>query len=291
MLSQTLAHSVEQFASVVQGMPDVDLERPWAWMAYDSEGVRFAFFRTYEELCELAIKLTSERAASGAPASSAQRILAGYHAAYRDLQGALLGIQPADTEREPADGEWSLRQALAHIVAAEIGFFVVIQYALERHRSRDGRPAEIPEQAWGAVIDRASFEALMDGPFAEILTYYQTFHERVLQAFANISEQELDLPSIYWEGYEMSLRFRLHRFDSHLRQHTIQIDKTLGSIGHRPTEAKRLLRLIYTALAQAEGATVGLSDLGAEPQSEVASKITERTNEIARILGLNRHAV
>ncbi len=283
-MSRTLAQSVEQFASMVQGISDVDLERPWAWMGYDSEGVRFAFFRTYEELCELAIKLASERAASGASASSAQRILAGYHAAYRDLQAALLGIKPEDTEREPADGEWSLRQALAHIVAAEIGFFVVIQYALERHRSGDGRPAEIPEEAWAAVIDRASFEALMDGPFDDIHTYYQTFHERVLRQFANIAEQELDLPSTYWEGYELSLRFRLHRFDSHLRQHTIQIDKTLGSIGHPPTEAKRLLRLIYAALAQAEGATVGVWDRGAELRNEVAGRITERTNEIAQIL-------
>src|SRR3712207_6856353 len=48
-----------------------------------------------------------------------------------------------------------------------------------------------------------------------------------------------------FRSYELPLRFRLHRFDSHLRQHTIQAGKTLEGIGRAPSEAKRLLQLIY----------------------------------------------
>ena len=29
----------------------------------------------------------------------------------------------------------------------------------------------------------------------------------------------------------MSLRFRLHRFDAHMRQHTVQIDEALRDLG------------------------------------------------------------
>ena len=72
--------------------------------------------------------------------------------------------------------------------------------------------------------------------------------------------EELALPSMYWEEYQLSLRFRLHRFDSHLRQHTVQVDKALVEIGQAPTEARRLLRLIYAALAAAFGAISARAD-------------------------------
>jgi len=286
MFKTSLARAVEQFADVTQGVPDAELDREWAWGAYGSEGVRFAFFRTYEELRELATKTAAERSAHGPVASTAQRILAHYHLAYRDLQAALLGIGAVEADRAPAEGEWSLRQVVAHIVGADVGFFGVVKYALDRHRSGDGRPAEIPDEAWGDIIgeDMASFEAILDGPLAGIQSYHEAHHERVLRKFADISEEELAAPSTYWEGHEMSLRFRLHRFDSHLRQHVVQIDKTLESIGHSPNEAKRLLRLIYAALAGVEGITIGAWEAGAELRREVAERIAARASEIADIL-------
>jgi len=282
----TLAQSVDKFAHITQAVPDARLERAWAWGAYDSEGVRFAFFRTYEELRELAARMASERAAHGQAISSAQRILAQYHAAYRDLQAVLLGIAPDQVDRAPAEGEWPLRKVVAHIVRADLGFYGVVRYALDRHRTADGRPAEIPDEAWDSIIGEgeSSFQAIMEGPFADLQTYYNAFHERVLQEFADISPEELDKPSMYWEGTEMRLRFRLHRFDSHMRQHTVQIEKTLEGIGHRLNEAKRLLRLIYAALAEAEGAAIGAWELAADHRREVAAKIGARADEIGEIL-------
>ena len=82
----------------------------------------------------------------------------------------------------------------------------------------------------------------------------------------------------------MSLRFRLHRFDSHLRQHVVQIEKTLESIGRSPNEAQRLLRLIYAALAEVEGATIGDWEVGAALRHEAAEEIAARAGEIADIL-------
>lgn len=286
MSETTLAQSVIEFAHVTHRVPDAELDREWAWGAYDSEGIRFAFFRTYEELRELATKLAVERAAHGPAISSAQRILAQYHAAYRDLEAALLGITPDAAERAPAEGEWPLRRVVAHIVRADVGFYGVVRYALDRHRTGDGRPAEIAEEAWDDLVgeDDDSFRALLERPLADLRTYHAALHERVLQEFADISEAELDLPSMYWEGEPMSLRFRLHRFDSHLRQHTVQADKTLAGIGRRPNEAKRLLRLIYAALAQFEGAAVGAWEVGATLRRDVADAITARAEEIAGIL-------
>jgi hypothetical protein len=286
MFEPSLVLAVKRFASLMQGVPDSDLDRAWAWGAYDEEGVRFAFFRTYEELCELAARTATMRSAPGTEMSEAQRILAQYHRAYRDLQAALLGAGEDAVGRAPAEGEWPVHKVVAHIVGAELGFFVVVKYALDRRRSGDERPAEIPDEAWDVIsgLDEASFHALVDGPFTDLEAYHGTLHSRVLRELADIREEELAAPSIYWEGYELSLRFRLHRFDSHLRQHTVQVDKTLKAIGSTPNEAKRLLRLIYGALADAEGATIGAWDVGRELRQEVAETISARTDEIAAIL-------
>jgi hypothetical protein len=282
----SLARAVQRFASVTLPMPDSELDREWAWGAYDSEGVRFAFFRTYEELSELAAKTLAERAVKGLGPSAAQWILAQYHAAYRDLQAVLLGIGGNEAEQAPAEGEWPLRRVVAHIVGADMGFYGVVRYALDRHRSGDGRPAEIPDEAWDTILgqDVSSIEETLDGPPEGIQSYHQVLHERVLNEFADISEEELAAPSIYWEGQEMSLRFRLHRFDSHLRQHIVQIEKTCAGIGRPPSEAERLLRLIFSALAEVEGTAIGAWEVGAGWRDEVAGVISARADEIAELL-------
>jgi hypothetical protein len=79
-------------------------------------------------------------------------------------------------------------------------------------------------------------------------------------------------------------RFRLHRFDSHLRQHTVQVEKTLVALGRGPSEARRLLRLIHAALAEVEGATIGAPDAGAAVCAYTATAISARADDIARLL-------
>jgi hypothetical protein len=133
-------------------------------------------------------------------------------------------------------------------------------------------------------MDESSFEAMLDGSLVDIQSYHGKLHDRVLEELADISEEELGAPSLYWEGYEMSLRFRLHRFDSHLRQHTVQANKTLHAIGQPPGEVKRLLRLIYAALAEVEGASIGAWEIGAIPRREATQVIASRAEEIASAL-------
>ncbi len=283
MFEESLFRAVERFASKLQSVPDADLERKWAWGAYD-EGIRFAFFRSYEELRELAVKVAAERAVAGPQISSAQRILAQYHLAFRDLQAALLGIGEDAAGQAPAEGEWPLKQVVAHIVGADAGFLVGAKYALERNR-RGEAPAAPTEEMWVSVLgEESSFRAVLEGPLAGIQAYHTELHQRVLREFSGVSEDELNAPALYWEGYELPVRFRLHRFDSHLRQHTIQVDKTLAGIGYSPNEAKRLLRLIYAALAEVEGATIGAWEIGSALVSDAAKTIAARADEIASLL-------
>jgi uncharacterized protein YfiM (DUF2279 family) len=282
----SLAQAVEQFTQTTQGASEVDLARPWAWSDYDSEGVRFAHFRAYEELRALAVSIAHARAVAGRAPTQTQRILAQYHAAFCDMQAALIGLSAEDADRTPAEGEWPIRQVVAHMAGADIGFYVAIQHTLNRSRAGDHTPAPIPADVWEELIglDEPSFDAVMSGQWADLLSYYQLFHQRILNDFSTIVDGELDMLAKYWENQPMPIRFRLGRFDSHLRQHTVQIDKTLIALGRAPSEAQQLLRLIYAALGEAEGTGIGALGIAAELSTSVAQFISAKAVELAAIL-------
>ena len=90
-------------------------------------------FRTYEELRTLAAVLITERTTKGAVISTAHRSLAQYHAAYRDLQSILIGLDESLLGQPPAPNEWPLRIILGHTLAAEREFFARIWHAVQ-HR-------------------------------------------------------------------------------------------------------------------------------------------------------------
>jgi hypothetical protein len=45
-------------------------------------------------------------------------------------------------------------------------------------------------------------------------------------------------------GTAITVGFRLGRWSSHLREHTIQVDKTMTALGRQPREVDRLIRLV-----------------------------------------------
>lgn len=286
MSGYPLIESVEKFTQVMIGRPDADLEQAWAWNEYDSEGIRFAFFRTYEELRELAVRIEAERAGSRRPLTSAQRILGRYQAAYRDLQSVLLGVAPDQMNQAPGGKEWTIRRVLAHVMSTDVNFYVVVRYALDGYRANDGRPRVTPDDTWNEIVGMEDdpLKALFDGSAEAILAYHAGLNQRILVEFAGITQEELSAPSRYWESYDLDLRFRLHRFESHLRQHTIQVEKTLAATGAARTEVGQLARMLYRGLADVEASLIGGGDTGAALVGEVAKSIAARADEVAALL-------
>ena len=94
------------------------------------------------------------------------------------------------------------------------------------------------------------------------------------------ADTDLDAPSEFWEGYDLDLRFRLLRFDAHLREHTIQVDKTLLGIDRTPNEPARLVRLLYNALGEAEGAAIGAERMVVAEWERVERSVTEVTGRL-----------
>ena len=282
MFNSTLETAVQSFSTLMLPLSEKDLEQEWIWKDHDEEGIRFAFFVTLQELRQLAVKLSALRSKP----TEAQHILSQYHAAYLDLQAAVLGLSNEDAERSPAEGEWSVKQAYAHIMGTDFGFSAVVRFALEGHRSNRWTPERIPDEEYPRLygLSDEEYDALMGSPFDHMRSYHRGLHQRILDEFNTIGDQELELSSAFWEDTRFPIRHRLHRYEAHFTQHTVQIDKTLVAIGLPPSESKRLLRRIYAALAEVEGSMIGAEKMDDTAILATASSISSRTKEIRGLL-------
>lgn len=287
MTEYQLRSAIQNFADMVLDLTDDQLELDWAWGSYDSEGIRFSYFRLYEELRDLGGIILQERITADVPITGAQYSLARYHAAYLDLQAVLLGISPEQAEQVPSEGEWSLRRTDAHMIGADLGFYVAIKFALDRYRQGLDPLVEFSDEKWLDIagMDEKELDAIMDSSLEGLQAYHRQLHAQILEDLVDINASELQMPSKYWEKEPLSLSFRLGRFDSHLRQHTVQIEKTLVALDYLPNESKRLLRLIYAALAEVEGAQLGTPEISRHEVELLAEKIAARTEELRLIIG------
>src|SRR6266498_2080199 len=282
VFNSELKRAVQEFTALTLPLSEKALERQWVWKDHDEEGIRFAFFVTLQELRHLAMTLAALRTKP----TPDQHILSQYYAAYMDLQAALLGLSAVDVERAPAEGEWSVRKVYAHILSTEINFTITVHYALEKHRAGTWTPEKVSDADADrlAGISDEEFLALTNGPLEGILAYHKELHPAIIEEFDKITDQELELPSTFWEEARFSIKHRLHRYEAHFGQHTVQIDKTLVAIGQGPTESKRLLRKIHAALAEAEGLMIGAEKMDDAVVPITASSISERTKEIEDLL-------
>jgi uncharacterized damage-inducible protein DinB len=258
----TVTQAVEALVRATVDLSDAEMDRTWVWREYDEEGLRFALLMAQHELRDLAVRLAAMRRA---PPSQAQRILGQYHHAYRDLTGALAGLRDEDLDRVPKEGEWPLREVIVHMLGAEHGFLADEEEAGDRWptwRKEHGYAA--PESVPGGIADvrNAMFE----------------IHRRVLRELDDLRDEELEKPAGFWDGLK-PIRFRVHRFEAHMIQHTIQVDKTLEWLGRAPTEARRLVRIVYRDLAAVE--MLSAAGSGEKERDEVAKTIGDRAAEIA----------
>jgi hypothetical protein len=281
MFNSTLQQAVNDLAALILPLSEKDLERNWVWKDHDKEGIRFSIFVTIQELRHLAVELAALRT----PPTSAHRILSQYHAQYMDLQAALLGLSDEDAEKAPAEGEWPVRRVYAHILGADIGFSATIRYALERHRAGTWTSERMSDEDEMRIVGMTEeeYNVMMEGPLEGMRTYHRDFHPKVLQDFSVITDAELDLPSTFWEETRFPIHHRLHRYEAHIIQHTVQIDKTLAAIGAAPGETKRLIRYLFSALAEVEGNFIG-NDNGHEMCDALAGGLKSRMAEIQHTL-------
>lgn len=248
---------------------DSELEQPWPWRDIVTD-VRYCFYRQYE-----ALELARAEIAPGlvAPLASQPpaRPLAGAATAARwELHGLLIGLRDELLDADPGGGEWTVRQTLAHIVGGQraYGWFTAWWLA-QRDRHPDEFPAQVPDELSELLPDEST-EA--EGSMVEIRRRFDDIVDLSCATLGVLSADEMAAKA-RWAGQAVTVGFRVGRWASHIREHTIQVDKTLAMLGHQPTEVARLVRLIAAAYgrleeslfmleAQEAGVTAALSSAG-----------------------------
>lgn len=276
-MTRSVAQAVEDLVRAAVRLPDEAMDQPWVWGEYDEEGLRFALLMTHHELRDLAVRLSAARDQAGRAMGGSERIRAQYHEAYRDLTGLLHRVRDDELDRGPAPEEWPVRETVKHMIGALYGFSAVVDLALEAI-ARDAEQGEPSDEEFAlAKRQPGKLEDVVSGGRGAVADALFDAHRRALGAMSRVADDQLERPARFWDGL-MPLRFRLHRFEAHLRQHTIQIDKTLAAIGHHPTEAERLVRLIHVALAGVESAE--LVGIGERERAEAAAVIAGRVPDL-----------
>lgn len=218
-------------------LPDDALGREWRWRDRDLD-VRYALFRCLEEEQDA---LT--RAREGWEPAEPERILSLAQRAFGDLRGLLVGLDAEVLDRPPAPGEWTIRETFRHVLEVEKRYATNTIWAAHR---REGEPLRAPDERMPKV-------ALSDvsgggARLAERLAAARAQSDALLGA---LPESTLARPSA-WGQVEVDVRFRLHRFASHLIEHTIQCEKVLVTLGVAETEARQIVRHISAVRAELE---------------------------------------
>jgi hypothetical protein len=275
--------AVDEFDRRLRAIDDRALEAFWAWEAYDEEGVRFGILRTAEEIGDAAVELAARRAADGRPPTRAQRIIGRYLVAWRELW-SVADRADAVVDVAPADGEWPLRTILDHLIEADLGFIATIRNGVDQRRSGVAEPRRIAsDEAWLALaeVEEEPWHAALAGDLVEIRAFHRTVRDRIVERLGGLTDEELAWTSPVWDG-ERPNRFRLGRFESHLRQHTIQAEKAVQATQGAPREVERLLRLVARATGDVEAAALGAApELVAEVVAALADPLAARTQELA----------
>ncbi|MDQ6857456.1 MAG: DinB family protein [Chloroflexota bacterium] len=169
------------------------------------------------------------------PPIEAARILALAQSAFGDLRGLLAGLDDALLDRAPAEGEWSLRETLAHAIGVERSYRANTNYSVNRVATdpvlmpSERRPEPDPADTPGSVLD--------------IVGRFAARRAETDAAFATLDEAALARPTV-WGGYDVDVRHRLHRFASHITEHTYQCEKAIRALDAYGGDARAICRRI-----------------------------------------------
>lgn len=225
--------ALERFAS----LDEHELAQPWLFRDKTMD-LRYALYRAIEESQEALVH------ASARPHPESRRILSLAQRAFGDLRGLLIGLPTDLLDKAPRPGEWSLREILRHIVLVEKRYAIATVYAVER---ADADPMRVADTnlPTAAQID-------VPGGIGEILARLADERAETDRRLGDLAVSAMTRPT-QWIQYDVDVRFRLHRFASHLVEHMVQCEKALAALGWPMTEGRRIVRRLTALIGEIEG--------------------------------------
>ncbi len=264
---------------VLLGVADGDaLERRWPWRG-DEHGrtdARYGFYRCAETLDRAGIDAEAALDAAGVTRPPSSRIVARATVARWELHGALAPLSDDDLDRDPGNGEWTLRQTLAHLTNVQRAYASYTAWWLGRRNEPDF-PAEVPDGIGPDFPDEASDG---EGSLATIRARLDEAMDVAAGRLGALAEDELRA-NARWSGFGVDVGFRLGRWASHLREHTIQVDKTLVMLDRPIREVERLVRHIHAAHGRMESVVFALAPDVVGPAIPIIEAATRELAESA----------
>ena len=280
----TPAPSVAQTRSALEtagrdlaAIPDSALERTWRWRDRDTD-VRYGLFRTLESVEQATAAIAAVLGATGAARSAAALRVAPSTVARWALHGRLVGLDDGWLDQIGKEGEWTVRETLAHIVGGQRGYVAYNAWYLTR--VSDDRPSDaeraaldaeagLPEEAEEGAGTLADVRARLDETFDEGAAYLGSIPEAELRHRA------------WWSGIPVDLEFRLGRLSSHAIEHTIQVDKTLSWLEYLPSEAQRIVGDVYAAWGRLEALVFPIDPTALTKQDEAGRSVDSVLGDLA----------
>lgn len=229
-------------------LPDSTLERPWTWRERELD-VRYGVYRGAETIEAATAEIDGLLA--GQPSRGlAARIIAMSTISRWALHGRLASLDDTILDRVPKDGEWTARQVLGHTIDGQrsYGWFTRWRLLLPPGTGPITVPPEVEALADSELPGEAA-EGL--GTLAELRSRMDACLDEWALLLGATSDEQLAKPAL-WSNTPVDIAFRLGRWSSHIAEHTVQLDKTLDWLGHRPTEVARVVRDLHTALGRLE---------------------------------------
>ncbi|MDO8486013.1 MAG: DinB family protein [Candidatus Limnocylindrales bacterium] len=237
-------------------IPEAALTLPWTWIGGSEQEVRYGAYRAAEALEQAEIEARAAAAVADPGERRGALIVGPSTAARWDLHGLLLPLDEHLLDADPREGGWSLRLVVGHIIASQRGYgWGTAWWQAQGYDLKDpGLPTGAPDSLWAAMPDEVTAEAA--GGIDDLRTRLDAIVDLSAERLAGLPDDRLALGS-RWSGFPVTVGFRLGRWASHIREHAIQVEKTLAMLGHEPNEPARLVRHVLAAYGRAEAVVFG----------------------------------
>ncbi len=232
-------------------IPEAALARDWAWIGGSQAEIRYGAYRAAEalELAEIEARVLVLGPTAREPRAA---LLVGPATAARwDLYGLLLPLDDATLDADPGGGEWSVRLVMGHIISSQRGYaWGTAWWQAQGFGVTDPNlPDGAPDSMWAMMPDEETTEAA--GTFDDLRTRLDAILDLAAERLAGLPDDRIALGS-RWSGFPVTVGFRIARWSSHIREHSIQVEKTFALLGHDPSEPARLVRNMLAAYGRAE---------------------------------------
>lgn len=245
--------SITRIAADLLAIDDATLERPWRWRPTDPDDLelRYGFYAIHERIEGAIGAIAIGDSSTTDPLGPAVPALRALTAARWELHGALAGLDGTAFDADPGGGEWTIRETLGHVLGGQLSYGWYNAWYLA-----NPLPVHVVVRPPETVFPpEPTEEELGAGTPAEVAARLDEIADASIVANAALDAASLELGA-RWAGLPVTIGFRLGRYGSHVREHTIQVDKTLAMLGREPTEAERLVRLVLATYGRLEALVI-----------------------------------